>query len=213
MWKLRRFRFSVRALLILSLLVAFLFAIYAYNKQAAARQVAIVKQLRAAGGSVIKYEWEHDVNWNPGKQTYSQWIERLFSPDELYAVNTLFLESNEHPDDLIELASGLRRLRMLKLPGCKVTASSLQPLVGLRHLEWLDLFMTNADDQCVNTVSKLKSLRILDLRNTKVTDDCVDGIISLPNLSQLLIVDTALSDTCIERLRISLPNCKLVTHY
>ena len=213
MWKHRLFRFSVRALLFLTLLIAVPFAIYAYNRQAAARQIAIVKQLKTAGGSVIRYEWEHDANWNPGERTYPQWIERMLGSDGLYAVNTLFLEDKEEPDEIIEHASGLRRLRMLKLPGCKITANSLLPLETLNRLEWLDLFMTPADDQCVRSISKIKSLKILDLRSTKITDKCIDEIISLPNLSELLVIDTGLSPAGIERLRSLLTKCKIVVSY
>ena len=213
MKKRPRLRFGIRALLVATTLVAIPLAIYAYDMSMAARQIAIVKHLRANGGSVIRYEWEHDANWNKGERTYPAWMKRFLGEDGLYAVNTLFLESKKEPDELLIQASGLRRLRMLKLPGCNITVDSLQPLVKLHFLEWLDLFMTPADDECVRTISQIKSLKILDLRNTRITDACIDDILTLPNLTELLIVDTSLSDVGIERLRTSLPRCKLVVKY
>ncbi len=213
MWKHRLFRFNIRTLLALTTLFSVPFAIYAYNRYTTARQIAIVKRLKEMGGRLMMHECDNDANWKPGERTYPNWIEQLLGKDGLYAINTLFLESEEEPNEILKQASELRRLRMLKMPGCKITAKSLQPLMSLRHLEWLDLFMTPADDQCVHAISKIKSLKILDLRSTKITDGSIDDIVSLPNLTELLIIDTALSDAGIDRLRSLLGKCKIVTSY
>ncbi len=211
--RMHRLRFGVRALLILTTLIAIPLAMYAYNRYAAARQIAIVKQLKAMGGSLMMYEYDVNANWEQGERTYPKWLEDFLGRDGLYSVYTLFLDSKEEPDEIIKQACGLRRLRMLKLPGCKISADSLQPLLTLNRLEWLDLFMTPADDKCVRTISKITSLKKLDLRSTKITDECIDDIISLPNLTELLIIDTSLSTAGIERLRNSLKECKIITSY
>ena len=170
MRKNRLFQFNIRAMLALTALFCIPFAMYAYNRHTTARQIAIVKRLKEMGCGLMMHECDHDANWEAGERTYPNWIEQRLGKDGLYAIDSLFLESKDEPDEILKQATELRRLRMLKLPGCNITANSLQPLISLRQLEWLDLFMTPADDQCVKTISKIKSLKILDLRSTKVTD-------------------------------------------
>ena len=73
--KIQRIRFGVRALLILTTLIAIPLALYAYNRYAAVRQIAIVKQLEAMGGRLMMYEYDVNANWEPGERTYPKWIE------------------------------------------------------------------------------------------------------------------------------------------
>jgi hypothetical protein len=213
MWRHRLFQFNLRSLLVLTTLFAIPFGIYAYHRHTTARQIAIVKRLKEMGGRLMMYEWANDANWKEGNRTYPEWLEKYLGQDGLYAVNTLYLESQESPDEILKQASELLRLRLLRMPDCKITADSLRPLVSLRHLEWLELFETPADDQCVHTISKIKSLKKLDLRSTKITDGCIDDIVSLPNLTELLIIDTGLSASGIDRLRSLLGGCKIITSY
>lgn len=213
MWKRRQFRFNIRALLALTTLFAIPFAIYAHNRYTTARQIDVVNRLKEMGGKMMWHECELDANWEQiefDKRTFPQWIEKRLGKDSLYSVVSARLEMADEPDDFIRKASELWRLRMLKVPGCKITANSIKPLLTLHQLEWLELFMTSADDQAIHEIAKIKSLKILDLRSTKVTDKCIEDLVSLPSLSQLLIIDTALTEKGIDKLRSAHPECKIV---
>lgn len=201
-------RFRLRTLLTLTAFTAVMFAVHAHQMRKAQRQMQLVSSLAESGGFQMMHEWNYGENWESGEdQPYPDWLVKWLGPHYFYDVSTFFLESHSSPGDVIESATALRHLRMVRLPGCAISNDSLRPLQTLDRLEWLGLLATPTDDDCMRTIANIKSLRILDLRNTKVTDNCIDSLCTLPSLSRLYVGGTAMTPAGIERLRKSLPNC------
>jgi Leucine-rich repeat (LRR) protein len=162
-------------------------------------------------GGFTQYCYEQDENWNPGKKTYPDWLEKKVGQDYLYAIDAFLINSRPNADPAIEIAATLPALRLVKLPGCKITDNSIKPLAKLKRLEWLELFATPVTDDCMDTISRIRSLKTLDLRRTNVTDNSIDDIVNLPHLRNLYIGKSAISEEGVGRIRKRMPKCNVDT--
>jgi hypothetical protein len=167
-------RYKLKTLLLLVTAVAVLLAIHAARRHGAGAQAETIAAIHALTPRVItQYEFAQDANWGPGHKRYPAWLEQRLGTDYLYSIDAFCLVQNTDPDPVIEQASRLRHLRLVKLPACEITDRSLAPLERLPRLEWLELFRTPVTDEGMKTIARMTSLRKLDLRATKVTDASV----------------------------------------
>jgi len=86
--------------------------------------------------------------------------------------------------DLLEISSCIS-LRKLGAQGCQITPAALDALLGLRHLESLDLEGSNFNDQHAMQLRGNKSLRHLDIGSTAVTRKGIGALIELKHLREL----------------------------
>ena len=207
----RRFhQFSIRSLLAIVTVLAFVLSLHAYRQTSANRQIAAISEIRRLGG-FTQYCYTQDENWNPGKKTYPDWLEKKVGQDYLYSIDVFLLNSRPNADPAIEIAATLPALRLVKLPGCKITDNSIKPLAKLKRLEWLELFATPVTDDCMDTVSRIRSLKTLDLRRTNVTDNSINDIVNLPHLRNLYIGRSAISEEGVAKIRERMPKCNVDT--
>jgi len=189
---------------------AVIIAAHVHRMRNAQRQRALVSELNGLG-ALTQYDYVQDENWNSSEKTYPTWLEQWVGKDYLYSIDAFVLTSDQSPNEAIELASKLPRLRLVKLPACALRDDSLRPLENLHRLEWLELFATPVTDDCMASIAKLTSLKTLDLRGTAITDSSIPTIVSLPNLTRLNIGNTAISTSGVEELRVKLPGCTIDT--
>jgi hypothetical protein len=211
MGRRRRFpQFSIRSILAILTVLALVLSLHAYRQTSANRQIAAISEIRRLGG-FTHYCYVQDENWNPGKKTYPDWLENKVGQDYLYAIDAFVINSRPNADPAIEIAATLPALRLVKLPGCKITDNSIKPLAKLKRLEWLELFATPVTDDCMDTISRIRSLKTLDLRRTNVTDNSIDDIVNLPHLRNLYIGKSAISEEGVVRIRKRMPKCNVDT--
>jgi hypothetical protein len=86
--------------------------------------------------------------------------------------------------------------RILALGGNYLTRSN-----NGKHITYVILDGTNANDRDVETVLQLKHIEWLDLVNCPVTDACLDNIIEHPSLKRVSVTPDQLSRPALEAAR------------
>jgi hypothetical protein len=105
-----------------------------------------------------------------------------------------------HPEQILELsfaASGL-------------TDADVEPLAGLRHLEFLDLADTAIGDDGLAHVAAIRSLRVLDLSGTRVSDRGLLHLETLPRLKWVDLSGTRVTVDGFERLEYLQPGIEIL---
>jgi hypothetical protein len=204
----RRFRFSLRTLLVVFVIASFILAAHVHRMKNAQRQSQLVQDL-LGDNKFTNYEYTQDENWNPGRKSYPNWLERWVGEDYLYNVDCVVIADRDNPVELIEKAVQLPYLRLVKLPNCTITDENLRLLQNLKRLEWLELYRTPTTDTGVAIVAKIPSLKILDLRGTNVTDGCLADIESMKGLRSLYVGNTAITSQGIAQIAKALPECRI----
>lgn len=142
--------------------------------------------------------------------------------------------SDNIDDDLLRSVGLLKRLQRLDLEDCdKITDAGLRRLSHLAQLQELRLSGAEITDEGLIALQSLRDLNHLALDDTAVTDAGIAHLTPLQQLQELYLMDTAVTDACIadlaklkelrtldldfthvttegvNRLRRSLPSCKI----
>ena len=104
----------------------------------------------------------------------------------------------------------MRRLVYLGLRGVDVTDVGLKHLRPLTNLQGLYLGETEITDAGLAHLLGMTKLRKLWLNDTAVSDDAVQNLARLDSLRELHVVGSNITDAGLERLRASLPGCRVV---
>jgi len=196
--KRRLLRFSLRALLLLMILVC---VTLGWKIVQVRKQRAVVAWVQESGGNVL-YDYESYVDgWpqdNP-RPPGPEFLRKLLGDD--FFSNVTYIEiSEEELSDVTPLA-GLASLIWLGLDNTRV--SDVMPLAGLTSLSFLYLENTQISD--VTPLARLTSLEELDLRYTQVSD--VTPLAGLTLLQELNLDNTQISEDDYKMLQEALPNC------
>jgi Leucine-rich repeat (LRR) protein len=236
--KRRRFQFSLRTLMIFTMICAVAAGwLGKWIEQKRIEQEA-VDAIRKQGG-VVLYDYairdahEHNGRWELwGPAWLRNFLgEGFFS--EVERVHFRSPQSNVHDADLANLKrlaqlkcltlcatkvtdaglaslKGLTQLQDLDLSGNHITAAGLQHLKGLSQLEWLDLSETKTTDAGLVNLRELTQLDFLDLGNTQVTDAGLANLKGLTRLKQVNLSGVRVTDAGIKDLQKALPNCEIL---
>jgi hypothetical protein len=178
----RSFRFSVRGLLVLILVIGCGLGWIAHVVRSGRDQRRAVAAVYQAGGWVL-----YDTDWDEGQAT-SAWkprwprslVDRI-GVDYLGAV--VFINLHDRGTDAVMAQVGrLTHLKQLHRPGLAVTDA------GVAHL------------------SRLKELELLSLNNTQVTDAGLAHLTGLKGLTWLRVAASRVTDAGVRTLQKSLPN-------
>lgn len=136
-------------------------------------------------------------------QQYSLKITPLINDKTMRHVRLLTgLESISLPrqigDEGLQYIAGLKELRSVNMPDCKVTDQGLRYLSGLSKLKKLVLANPRIHDTGLTHLRGLP-LIILNLNQSKVTDAGIAMLRGMP-IQKLLLVGTAITDGCIREL-------------
>ena len=178
---MRRPQFSLRTALIGMTLLAMPLAWFARELRESSRQCAIAKRLEEAG-AMVRHEGE-------------------FLP---HVTGVYFSQGNV--DDAIELLAGLPDLTELTMQFSDFSNEQLRHLIGLEHLESVDLKWTPISDQGLAYLARVPSIRSLKLNKlyppkqvanvskSQLTDHALKHISKMRNLEKLIIWGADISD-------------------
>lgn len=158
----RRFRFSVRTLLLLMTLVSIPFCWLGYKVRQAQQQRETVEKIGKLGGVVV-YDYEPSLSYgfqHPVNPPGPQWLRSLFGVDFLADVDRVWLPFNYPVNGIVHLRS-LPSLRQLTIKAVPISDSDLVHFEGLSNLEDLNLYETHVSDEgCARLQRALPKLRI-----------------------------------------------------
>ncbi len=219
-------QFSVRTLLVLTLVVSLFFSWLAVETRRAQRQRAAVNALQAMG----RYDYEFDDSFEDilqPRHPAPHWLRQLTHKDLLTHVVTLetnwgqtitaeALAELEHLprlrsvrcENCVIAAEGLAHLsqltelRELSLQGssgiCDDGMKYLRPLIGLKRLTLSGTEITDDGMKCLRPLTGLKDLR---LSGTEITDRGLIHIQGMTELTDLAVINTQITDAGLEHLR------------
>ena len=130
---------------------------------------------------------------------------------KLTSLSDLTLNNSQITDAGLAAIGKLTTLTSLQLDGCKeLSNSGLEHLKGLTKLNLLDLSHTRVSDPGAVHLANLTDLRSLILSGCLgIGDDALKELSALSNLKQLDLQNTLTSNKAIDKLRPSMPGCKI----
>jgi hypothetical protein len=180
----RWFQFSLRSLLIFTLICAVACAWLGRKIEQKRREREAVEAIVRDGFSVM-----YDSQLDPRGTPYSN--DRPPGPDWLRKV----LGDNFFSEAKRVFVFGDRR-------GTNTaTDAGLARLGELPHLEWVSLDSTNVSDSGLVHVEALTELQTLDLGNTAITDAGLEHLKKLTQLSSLYLTGTKITDAGLEHVK------------
>jgi hypothetical protein len=236
--KRRWFQFSLRTLLLFTLIcaVAASWVAHRMDKKRAEREA--IAAIRKAGG-LVYHDCEEVHKDTSGKMVASgtrgpEWLQKLVGDDfftdpllvsfikvresteatmtivgELDELRWLFLAESNVTDAGLANLMRLRQLTNLNLGGTNITDAGLAHLTKLRKIEYLMLDRTKITDAGLVHLEGIDSLWRLSLTNTNVTDAGLEHLRRLTKLDALWLEGTKVTKAGIESLQESLPNCEI----
>ncbi len=193
----KRLQFSLRFLLLLTLVIAVLSSWFAVQVRQARRQRAAISSIAAAGAHTL-YHWEIGVSRfqtdPPGPAWLRQHVGRDFF-SHVYCVQPgefgRLSESAAMLSD-IEMAglSEFTKLNLLAVEGAAITDKGLKNLAGLHELKHLGLSGTRITDVGLQFLQDLTELETLYLTDTQVTDAGINHLNGLRSLKTLSLTRT-----------------------
>jgi len=220
--KRRWYRFSLRALLIVVLLLSVLPGWFALKLRQAERQRQAVEAIRKAGGTVLyDYQFHEESGMATGVQEspVPAWLRELMGKDFFASVAAVGFHDpevstlNSRPttvddaDAVLEQVAGLTRVIRLELSANQVTDIGMEQLRGLTRLKYLDLSYTQITDVGSKNLKGLTQLDFLELNGTQVTDAGLEHLKGLKELGFLHLHGTRVTEEGSEELRKALPDC------
>ena len=171
----RRFRFSIRAMLIVTAVLGVVLGLMVRKANNQKRAVAWVE--KAGGVTFYDYEFADDDRWIADAEPPGpRWLRELVGLDYLANVASVHLRGSEITD--LSPLTKLTTLEAVNLLDTKV--SDLSPLTRLTNLRVL--WMKNTPVSDLTPLAKLTNLRQLYLFDTNVGDEEVDRLQkALPN--------------------------------
>jgi Leucine-rich repeat (LRR) protein len=203
----RWLQFSLRSLLVFTLLCAVGSAWVARRMEQKRKERETVEAIVKSGGQVY-YDYQVDPRGVVLRGTVSAappgpgWLRGLFGENFFSEIKTVSLKGG---DAELESIKGLTELQMLDLKQSAVTDAGLIYLEGFPHLESLCLGLgsegTNIGDAGLQHVKGLSQLRYLYLNNTKVTDVGLANFKGLTQLQTLYLDHTLVTDAGLVNLK------------
>ncbi len=211
----RRFRFSLRTLLIVFVVFSVGLGWFAFKMRQAEKQRGAVEAIRKAGG-VVHYDYQQPDEWGftPEREPPAPaWLRELVGEDFFSDVVSVSGGGTgfrtDAGDVILDHVKRLPELTTLGLVGKTVTDTGLENLKGLTELDTLVLDHAQVSDEGLEHVGRLTKLELLYLSNTQITDAGLRQFRSLTRLEWLELHSTHVTKDGIEELQEALPNCTI----
>jgi hypothetical protein len=200
-----RFQFSIRSLLVLTIVVAIPICWLSREIKWANDQKETVEAIRKMGGMVL-YDEKFDKSTSPPVlvwfwgQLGNDFFGNVFSVD--FIVLPLKLNDlQEVSDPGLECLNRLTQLHSLSLSDSKISDAGVKHLKGLTQLQSLELNHTSVSDAGMEHLKDLTQLKYLNLSNTRVSDAGMKHLEGLTQLQELDLSNTGVSDAGVKRLK------------
>ena len=193
-----RFQFSLKSMLLFTLIVAILCSWFAVRVRQAKRQEAAIAAIEGLGGEIRYHGDDYFRNsFEDEKQVVSHEPSRIvihsrrfFGHDFLSPVDA----ARSVPGAALVHLKGLSNLKYLDIRYAPATDSNLIHLSELTNLRGLDLSHAGVTDAGLVHLGGLTNLELLDLGDTEVTDSGLAHLGGLTNLEELDLRDTGVTD-------------------
>lgn len=190
----RFFRFSLRGLLLMVLVVGVALGLLVHERQRiATRRRGLI-----------------DAGFVTLSQLRAQSALRLYLLGDDSPANSNHLAGWRLTNDAgLAHLSGLYQLQTLYLDGAEITNVGMVYLAGLTELRLLDISDTSITDAGLVNIQQMTNLKDLRLNGTQVTDAGLIHLRGLSNLEDLDLRDTHVTDAGVDELQKALPNCHI----
>jgi hypothetical protein len=228
----RRFQFSIRSLLALTVAVALPCSWLAVEMKEARKQHDALQAIEKSRGFVV-YDYQVDSAGREipaAKPPTPAWLRgplgddffqsvAAFSScdftdagmahlDGLTQLQTLrILDGTQVTDAGMEHLDGLTQLQTLSLDYTQITDAGMQHLEGLTRLKELSLTGTQVTDAGLVYFKGLAQLQLLDIGHTQVTDAGLEHLRGLTRLRTLVVGGRYVTRNGVQKLEQALPNC------
>jgi Leucine Rich repeat len=163
--KRRWFQFSLRSLIIFTLVCAVAAGWLGRTIERARRQTEGVAKIRSLTGAV-KYDYELTGKGSTGLKS---WLSSVFGDDFVYPVDEVSLSAGDTRDADLACLADLPTIKTLALNDTEITDIGLAYLAPLESLDTLDISNIRITDAGLKHVARLRNLRSLRLRNDATT--------------------------------------------
>lgn len=202
----RWLRFSLRSILLITLLVGIWLGIQVNRAHRQRKAVAALKQQ----GARIAYAYEYN-DAAIRRPTAPDWLRHLCGEEYFVSVHAVYLSPGKQISaaDWTHLQN-LPDLKQLYLGATNVADEDLQRLRSFPALETLSLSHTQISDAGLAQLGELSSLKTLYLEGTQVSDAGLEHLSSLERLTWLGVSKTRVTAAGIGRLQSRLPGLTVV---
>jgi Leucine Rich repeat len=212
--KRRWFQFSLRSLLIVTMICAIGSAWVARKMERKRLERAAIEAILKLGGNV-EYDYQLVKPFPPSFSRTAEpygpaWMRRLLGENFFSEVNGVFLYGANVTDDELVNLKWFTEAVCLMLEKNNITDIGLVNLKGLTRLYALSLDVTNVGDAGLENLGGMDELRYLGLKSSKVTNAGLVHLKGLRRLRYLDVSDTRVTDAGVKDLQIALPNCKIL---
>jgi len=228
--KRRWFRFSLRFLLVLVVIVA---VPLAWKVNRVRNQRLVVVEVEALGGRITLAHESGVLSGRAAEAPGPKWLRKILGDSYFAEVIQIDVRQTAVSDEVLARFSTLTDLKYLVLDANKVTDAGFEQIATLPHLAELALYsdqMTDTNlrhlqnaagliDLCLSGekitdaglrhIGKLTQLRCLRLQASMVTDRGLVELYGMRNLCEMELGDTSVTPEGVERLRKALPKCQI----
>ena len=197
----RWFQYSLRTLLVLTLVVCIGMGWIGVKMQQARKEREAVAAIEQLGGQAW---WEY-----PRVESESRgqaWLRKLLGDEILVHPDRVLIRN----DAGMEHLKGLTQLRKLWLQGTQVTDAGLKHVEVLTQLQFLRLADAEVTDAGLEYLKGLTQLQSLSVEGTSVTDAGLAHLEGLTQLQWLYLDDSHVTDVGLEHLQ-GLPQLRMLS--
>jgi hypothetical protein len=194
-----RFRLSVRALLLVVLLVG---GGFGWTIRSVRIQCDAVRVIEEAGGRAdYEWRWSGGRYFPAGSPPGPRWLHAYVGPDLFGHVTAVWLNYCGTSDESLLQIGQFHKLEHLSIYWSNVSDSGMAHLAGLKRLEWLDLGFSTVNDAGMVHLAGLTGIKTLHLNFTQVGDSGVAHLAGMKRLEELILAGTRISDASLVSLK------------
>jgi hypothetical protein len=204
-WVRRQLRFSIRSFLVFTALCCLALGAWSLYVQPYRDQAVSLSRLDDMGGTTttVGAAGPHWQRWL---------VEAFVGPQGFVEVRTADLRGRKITAEDVQSLSGLIYLERLRIDRAELNDENIAAIARMSKLTELSMTYTKIGDEGLREVTQLPKLEKLHLTGVPVTDDGVALLASMPAVNELFIRWTKITNDGAERLRASLPNCRVHHH-
>jgi hypothetical protein len=202
---LRPLRFSIRSFLVFTAFCCLALGAWSLYVQPYRDQAVSLSRLGEMGGTTTSV--------GAAGPRWQRWlVEAFVGPQGFVEVRTADLRGRKITAENVQSLSGLIYLQALRIDRAELNDENIAAIARMSNLTELSMTYTKIGDDGLREVTRLPNLEKLHLTGVPVTDDGVALLAAMPAVDELFIRWTKITNDGAERLRASLPNCRVHHH-